>query len=81
MFVANSGSQDVSVVDVRPGPVHTPMTAHLEGLNAISPSEAAEGLYQAALDGRRIAYVPGKWRLIMFVVRNIPAFLLKRLGI
>ena len=71
----------IAVVDVRPGPVHTPMTAHLEGLNAISPQEAAAGLLNAAEERRRVAYVPGKWALIMCVIRNIPAFLFKRLGI
>jgi len=25
--------------------------------------------------------VPGKWRLIMFVIRNIPSFLFRRLSI
>lgn len=71
----------VHVVDVRPGPVHTPMTEHLEGLSAISAEEAAAGLLRAASARRRVTYVPAKWSVIMCVIRNIPSFVFKRLGI
>jgi short-subunit dehydrogenase len=71
----------VHVVDVRPGPVHTPMTAHVKGLSAISAETAAAGLLRAAAARRRVAYVPGKWRVIMCVIRSIPSFVFKRLGI
>jgi len=71
----------IRVVDVRPGPVHTPMTAHLEGLDAISAELAGQLILEAARSGRRVAYIPAKWRLIMFIIRSIPAFVLRRLKI
>ena len=72
----------VRVVDVRPGPVHTPMTAHLDDLSgAISAELAAESILAAAHRGARVAYIPAKWRLIMFVIRSIPAWILRRLKI
>lgn len=71
----------VQVTTIRPGFVETPMTAGLQLKGAI-PADTAAGLILRARDRRRaIAYVPGKWRLIMFVIRNIPSFVFRRLSI
>ncbi len=71
----------VRVTTIRPGFVETPMTAGLPLKGAISADKAA-GLVLRARDGEKaIAYVPGKWRLIMFVIRNIPSFVFRRLSI
>ncbi len=71
----------VQVTTIRPGFVETPMTAGLALKGAI-PADRAAALILKARDRRKtIAYVPGKWRLIMFVIRNIPSFLFRRMTI
>jgi NAD(P)-dependent dehydrogenase (short-subunit alcohol dehydrogenase family) len=71
----------VQVTTIRPGFVETPMTAHLQLKGAI-PADQAAGLILKARDARKaIAYVPWKWRPIMFVIRNIPSFVFRRLSI
>ena len=58
---------DVKVLLVKPGPTDTPMTAPLKQ------------------DGARLAsselYTPGKWALIMLVIRNLPACVFNRMDI
>jgi NAD(P)-dependent dehydrogenase (short-subunit alcohol dehydrogenase family) len=71
----------VQVTTVRPGPVQTPMTAHLGLKNAIGADRAAELILRARDRRATITYVPGKWRLIMFVIRNIPSFVFRKLSI
>ncbi len=71
----------VQVTTIKPGPTQTPMTANLGLKNAIPADRAAELILRARDRGRAIAYVPGKWRVIMFVIRNIPSFLFRRLSI
>ncbi|MFM1872462.1 MAG: hypothetical protein RL398_1884 [Planctomycetota bacterium] len=71
----------VQVTTIRPGFVQTPMTAGLPLKGAITADRAA-GLILAARDRKAtIAYVPGKWRWIMLVIKNIPSFLFRRLSI
>ena len=45
---------------------------------AITPHEAARRILEAARDKRSIAYIPGKWRPIMFLIRNLPARLVPK---
>ena len=71
----------VQVTTVRPGFVETPMTQGLALKGAISADRAAQLALAARDRGRSIVYVPGKWRLIMFVIRNIPSVLFRRLSI
>jgi NAD(P)-dependent dehydrogenase (short-subunit alcohol dehydrogenase family) len=71
----------VQVTTIRQGPTETPMTAHLGLKNAITADKAAELILRARDRGATIAYAPGKWRLIMFVIRNIPSFVFRRLSI
>jgi NAD(P)-dependent dehydrogenase (short-subunit alcohol dehydrogenase family) len=70
----------VQVTTIRLGPTETPMTAGLNLKRAPSADRAAELILRAKDRKRGIAYVPGKWRLIMFVVRNIPSFVFRRLS-
>ncbi|MFK7741311.1 MAG: SDR family NAD(P)-dependent oxidoreductase [Planctomycetota bacterium] len=71
----------VRVTTIRPGFVETPMTAGLELKGAISADKAAETILKARDKGKTIAYVPWKWRPIMFVIRNIPSFVFRKLSI
>lgn len=71
----------VQVTTIRPGFVETPMTAGLKLKGAIAADTAAALILKARDRRRTIAYVPFKWRLIMFVIRNIPSFLFRRMTI
>jgi len=71
----------VQVTTIRPGFVDTPMTAGLQLKGAISADRAAELVLRARDRRRAIAYVPAKWRPIMFVIRNIPSVVFRRLSI
>ncbi len=71
----------VRVTTIRPGFVETPMTAGLKLKGAIAADKAAELILRARDRQKAIAYVPGKWRLPMFVIRNIPSFVFRKLSI
>ena len=69
------------VVTIKPGPVKTPMTEGLKMPGMISAEQAAAEILRAAKDRQRVAYVPGKWKPIMAVIRAIPAPIFKYLNI
>ena len=69
------------VVTIKPGPVETPMTQGLKMPGMIPADQAAGEILAAAGKPVRVAYVPGKWRLIMAVIRAIPSGLFKWLNI
>ncbi|MCB9876944.1 MAG: SDR family NAD(P)-dependent oxidoreductase [Planctomycetes bacterium] len=71
----------VRVTTIRPGFVDTPMTAGLKLKGAITADKAAQLVLKARDRQKAIAYVPGKWRPIMFVIRNIPSFVFRKLSI
>lgn len=76
-------SSGVRVVLIKPGPTDTPMTAHLkqQGAKLASVEDVAQGIVNAAERGDAVAYVPGKWRLIMWVIRHMPAVIFNKLNI
>ena len=71
----------VSIVTIKPGFVDTPMTAHImpKGRLWASPDQIAAGIVSAVERKRDVAYLPGFWRPIMFVIRHIPERVFKRL--
>jgi len=72
----------VSVVTAKPGPVDTPMSRGLPRLPLlIGAEDAAHRILTAGARGTRVAYVPGAWRPIMLVLRNLPGWLFQRLDI
>lgn len=71
----------VSVVTVKPGPVATPMTEGLGKLPLlISADKAASDILSAAKRGASNAFVPGAWRYIFLIIRNLPSFVFKKLN-
>ena len=75
--LAPSGARAVLI---KPGFVDTAMTAHIEKKGALwsSPEKVAALIRKAAASGRPIAYVPGYWRLIMTVIKSVPAQIFHR---
>jgi len=78
--LAGSG---VKVVLVKPGPTATPMTAHLAGLGpTLAPVEdVTKAIVEGAARGKPVIYAPGKWWLIMMIIRHLPAFVFNRINI
>ena len=63
----------VKVVDIRLGFVDTAMIRGRKGLfGIISPEKAAGGIYQAIQQGKRIAYVPSWWRIVVWFLKRLP---------
>lgn len=72
----------VSVVDIRPGLIRSPMTAHLpQGPLFVDPERVAAPIHRALRSGRAVVYVPWFWRPVMWVVRRLPRGVLERLDL
>ena len=72
----------VSVVVVRPGFVHSRMT---EGLKAAplsqQPEQVAEVVVDAVRGGRETVWAPAPLRMVMSVLRHLPAVVFRRLPV
>lgn len=73
----------VRVTLAKPGPTDTPMTAHLKqgGAKLASSEAVAQRIVKAMAAGRPVVYAPGKWALIMLVIRHLPRFLFNKVDI
>lgn len=78
--LANSG---VKVVLIKPGPTDTPMTAQLKmaGGRLADVLDVAQQIVDGVKGGSPVVYAPRKWRLIMWVIRHLPAIIFNRLNI
>lgn len=72
----------VKVVLVKPGPTDTPMTAELKakGKRLATLENVAGDIVEAVRSGKPLVYTPGKWRLIMWIVRHVPAAIFNKLN-
>ena len=73
----------IKVVLIKPGPTETPMTAALvaNGLKAAPVDEVAESMVAAIDRGAPEAYAPGKWWVIMMIIRHLPRFVFNKMNI
>jgi len=73
----------VKVLDIKPGFVDTPMTAHLELPKRLvsSPRRVAKDIVAAMEKGKDVLYTPWYWRWIMLAIRLVPEFIFKRLNL
>lgn len=71
--LAKSGARAVAV---KPGFVDTPMTDGMPKGGALwaKPQAIGQAIRRAADKGGPIQYAPGVWRIIMLVIRTVPAF-------
>lgn len=74
---------DVKVVLIKPGPTDTPMTAHLklQGGKMASVQSVAEIIVAGISKAAPVVYAPGKWQLIMLVIRHLPRFIFNKMDI
>lgn len=72
--------EGITVLDIRPGFVRTPMTAHLpqEGPLWATPERVAADILRGIEKHRAVIYAPWFWRWIMLVVRGLPRPLFHR---
>ncbi len=71
----------VQVHTIKLGPVDTPMTAtHAKNPLFAQSAEVAEQIEAAIDQNVPEAYVPPRWRAIMFVVRNLPEAVFQRVS-
>jgi short-subunit dehydrogenase len=74
-------SRGLKVVCVKPGFVKTAMTAGLKPPPfAGEAPQVARDIVRAIDRGTPVVYSPAIWRLVMFVIRNLPRFVMRRIG-
>lgn len=73
----------LKVVLIKPGPTATPMTAHLvgQGPALASVEEVARTIVAGAAKGNSVVYAPGKWLMIMMIIRHLPTWVFNKLNI
>jgi short-subunit dehydrogenase len=73
----------VSVTLVKPGPTGTPMTAKLldSGVTLAKVEDVAAAIVSGVREGKPVIYVPGKWLVIMLVIRHLPRLIFHKLNI
>lgn len=72
----------IHVLTVKPGFIDTRMTyGTVKPGMAADPATVARAIIRGVRKKKSVIYVPLIWRLIMFVIRNIPEPIFKRLGL
>lgn len=71
-------SNKVFITDIRPGFVDTAMALG-DGLFWVTPLEkASKQIYKAIQKKKRVAYISKRWRLIAWILKIVPATILKK---
>lgn len=71
-------SKQVFITDIRPGFVDTAMALG-DGLFWMAPLEkATKQIYSAIKRKKRVAYISKRWAIIAFVLKIVPAWILKK---
>jgi hypothetical protein len=72
----------VHVTLIKPGPTDTPMTAGMDGKGKFaSPEDVAKIIIAGIEKKKALIYAPGKWQIIMMVVRHLPSFIFNKMNI
>lgn len=69
----------VFVTDIRPGFVDTPMALGEKLFWMVPLEKAANQIYTAIRKKKRVAYISKRWILVAWVLKAVPAWLLKKL--
>jgi len=74
--------EGVTVLTIKPGPTKTAMTANMPKSEKFAdPESVAESIVSAIDKRKHILYVPFQWQPIMFIIRNIPERIFKKLNL
>jgi short-subunit dehydrogenase len=71
----------LKIVLVKPGPTATPMTAHLPQKGLAPVEQVARTIVDGSAAGKPVVYAPGKWFVIMMIIRHLPAFVFNKMNI
>jgi short-subunit dehydrogenase len=75
---ANKSHSNIYVTDIRPGYVDTDM-AKGDGIFWLAPVEkAAEQIYDAIKQKKKVVYITKRWRLISYLLKSLPYTILKK---
>lgn len=73
----------VNVITVKPGMVKTQMLDLPNApkpMLAVTPEQAADGIWAAIRKRKQVVYVSGIWHWVMLLIRHIPSFVFRRLS-
>jgi short-subunit dehydrogenase len=74
--------EGVTVLAIKPGPVKTAMTSGMKGSEKFADADKVAQSIVKAIDKRQdVLYVPFQWQPIMFIIRNIPERIFKKLNL
>ncbi len=76
-------NKGVHVMTVKPGYVNTKMKAHKPTPKIVtaSPEQVAKAVMRGYRSKKNTVYVFPIWRWVMLIIRNIPEFVFKRMGL
>ncbi len=71
---------NVSVVTIKPGPIHTEMTEPLgKRPGMINVNSAATLILKGASKFSKTVYVPAKWYFVALIIRALPSLIMRKL--
>jgi decaprenylphospho-beta-D-erythro-pentofuranosid-2-ulose 2-reductase len=74
--------EGVTVLTIKPGPTKTAMTVNIPKSEKFAdPQSVAESIVSAIDKHKDVLYVPFQWQPIMFIIRNIPERIFKKLNL
>jgi short-subunit dehydrogenase len=74
--------EGVTVLSIKPGPTRTAMTAAMPKSEKFADVDSVAESIVSAIDKRKdVLYVPFQWQPIMFVIRNVPERIFKKLNL
>ena len=74
--------EGVTVLTIKPGPIKTAMTMGMPGSEKFADvNKTAQTIVKAIDAHKHTLYVPFQWQPIMFVIRNIPESIFKKLNL
>jgi decaprenylphospho-beta-D-erythro-pentofuranosid-2-ulose 2-reductase len=74
--------EGVTVLSIKPGPTKTAMTAGMPKSEKFADVDSVAESIVSAIDKRKdTLYVPFQWQPIMFIIRNIPERVFKKLNL
>ncbi len=71
-------SKKVFITDIRPGFIDTAMALGDDIFWMVDLNKATKQIYSAIKKKKRVAYISKRWALIAFVLKIVPAWLLKK---
>lgn len=66
---------------IKPGPTKTAMTAAMDQSKMAPVEDVAADIVRGVAKGKPVVYTPGKWAVIMTIIRALPRFVFNKLDI